>query len=91
VIFNLVQKYLASLIYPVSLALWDKTQYIAVWLDGEVPPELRKPSPITLTDADILTPQQITGLEDNRDKATFDLSSLLPFRVLVVDGINRTL
>jgi hypothetical protein len=70
---------------------WDKTQYITVWLDGEVPQALEKPSPITRTDDDVLTPQQITGLKENRDKADFDLSSLLPFRVLVVDGMNRTL
>ena len=70
---------------------WDKTQYITVWLDGEVPPKLREPSPITLVDTDVLTAQQIAGLEQNRDQATFDLSSLLPFRVRVVDGMNRTL
>jgi len=70
---------------------WDQTQYITVWLDGEVPPKLREPTPITLVDADVLTPQQITALEENRDKATFDLGSLLPFRVYVVDGMNRTL
>ena len=71
---------------------WDKTQYITVWVDGDdTPAKLQNKSPLTLGDTDILTEEQIKTINDNRDQAEFDLTRLLPFNILVVDGMNRTL
>jgi hypothetical protein len=70
---------------------WDKTQYITVWLDGELPPQLsyRRPSALPVEDKDVLTPDQIKTFDANRDNKEFDLTTLLKFKVFVVDGMNR--